>query len=103
MHTLEGIPKNWYTDQELHRGTMSWLILQKNFTVNFSFEHENPKIDATLKQIRGVILIQEPEVELITEKQKWNKQIMKELLSCYHVQEEVTYKHDSRNIQIEEA
>jgi hypothetical protein len=34
--------------------------------MTFSFEHENPNIDATLKHIRGVIFIEEPEVELIT-------------------------------------
>ena len=36
---------------------MSWTIIQQNFTVTFSFEHENPNIDATLKKIRGVIFI----------------------------------------------
>jgi hypothetical protein len=66
IHTLEGIPANWYTDQELRRGTKSWPVLQQNFAITFSFEHENPNIDATLKQIIGVIFIKEPEVELIT-------------------------------------
>jgi hypothetical protein len=55
------------------------------FTVTFSFEHENPNIDTTIKQIRGVIFIKEPEVELITEEQQHNRQTVKELLSCYHV------------------
>jgi hypothetical protein len=70
VHTLEGIPTNWYTDQELCRGTTNWTVLQQNFTVTFSFEHENPNIDSTLKQIRGVIFIKEPEVELMTEEQQ---------------------------------
>jgi hypothetical protein len=60
IHTLEGIPTNWYVDQELHRGTAEWTTLQQNFIVTFSFEHENPNIDSTLKQIRGVIFIKEP-------------------------------------------
>jgi hypothetical protein len=77
VHTLEGIPTNWYTDQELYIGTMSWTILQQNFTVTFSFEHENPNIDATLKKIIGVIFIQEPEVKLIIEEQQQNRQTMK--------------------------
>jgi len=51
----------------------------------FSFDDENPNIDSSLKQIRGVIFIKEPEVELITKEQQWNKHIVKELLSCYHV------------------
>jgi hypothetical protein len=60
LHTLEGIPTNWYAYQEMCRGTTSWIVLQHNFIVTFSFEHENPNIDATLKQIRGVIFIKEP-------------------------------------------
>jgi hypothetical protein len=66
IHTLEGIPTNWYTSQELQKGTVTLTILQQNFTVTFSFEHENPNIDAALKQIRGVVFIKEPEVKLIT-------------------------------------
>jgi hypothetical protein len=103
IHTLEGIPTNWYIDQELRRGTTDWTILQQNFTVTFSFEHENPNIDSTLKQIRGVIFIKEPEVELMTEDQQQNRQTVKELLSCYHVQEEAPDEDDPRNIQITEV
>jgi hypothetical protein len=76
--------------------------LQQNFIVTFSFEHENPNIDVTLKQIRGVIFIKEPEVELITTEQQWNIQTVKELLSCYHVQEEALDEDDPHDIQIEE-
>jgi hypothetical protein len=71
LHTLEGIPTNWYMDQELLRGTMRWTLLQHNFIVTFSFEHKNPNcIYTLLTQIRGVIFIKEPEVELITKEQK---------------------------------
>jgi hypothetical protein len=69
VHTLEGIPANWYTNQELCRGTLNWIVQQK-FTTTFSFEHENPNIDATLKQIRGVIFIKELEFERIIEEQQ---------------------------------
>jgi hypothetical protein len=100
IHTLEGIPENWYVDQELRRGTAEWTTLQKKFVVTFSFEHENPNMDLALKQIRGVIFIQEPEVELITEYQQQNRQTVKELLSCYHVQEEAPDEDDPCNIQI---
>ena len=102
VHTLDRIPKNWYIDQELCRGTTSWTVLQQKFTVIFSFEHENPNIDAALKQIRGVIFIKEPKIELIIEEQHRNKQTVKELLSCYHVQEEAPDKDYLRDIQIEE-
>jgi hypothetical protein len=99
IHTLEGIPENWYVDQELRRGTAEWTILQQNFTVTFSFEHENPNIDSTLKQIRGVIFIKEPEVELMTEDQQQNRQTVKELLSCYHVQEEAPDEEDPQTFR----
>ena len=87
VHTLEGIPTNWYTNQELCRRTTRWTILQQKFTVTFSFEHEKPNIDAALKKIRGVIFIKELEVELITKEQQEKRQTVKELLSCYHVYE----------------
>jgi hypothetical protein len=69
IHTLEGIPTNWYTDQKMHKGTKTWVTFQQNFIVTFSFEHENPNIDETLKWIRDVIFIEEPEVEAIIEVQ----------------------------------
>jgi hypothetical protein len=65
--------------------------------------HENPNIDASLKWIRGVIFIEEPEIELITEEKQRNKQTIKELLSCYQVQEEILDEDDLRDIQIEEV
>jgi hypothetical protein len=68
----------------------------------FSIKHENPNIDASLKHIR-VIFVKEPEVELIIEEQQWNKQIVKELLSCYHVKEEAADEDNSCDIQIEEV
>jgi hypothetical protein len=103
IHTLEGISTNWYTNQELHKGTASCTILQQNFTFTFSFENENPNINATLNKIRGLIFIIEPEIELITEEQQRNRRKVKELLSCYHVHEEAPDEDDLRDIQIEEA
>jgi hypothetical protein len=73
IHTLEGIPMNWYIDQELRKGTATWMTLQKNFIVTFSFKHENPNIDADLRQIRGLIFIEGPNVKLITEEKQRNK------------------------------
>jgi hypothetical protein len=82
----------------LHRGNAIWTTLQQNFTVTFSFEHENPNIDATLKKIRGVIFIKEPEVDLIKKEQQRNKHIVKELLSSYHVQKEALDEDDASDI-----
>jgi hypothetical protein len=56
-HTLEGIPANWYIDQEMRKGAKTWVTLQQNLTVTFSLEHENPNIDTAMKRIKDVILI----------------------------------------------
>jgi len=69
IHTLEGILGNWYIYQEMCRGTTKWIVLQQNFVVTFSFEHENPNIDSSLKLIQGMIFFEEPEVEIITKNQ----------------------------------
>jgi hypothetical protein len=50
-----------------------------------------------------VIFIKELEVDIITKEQQRNKQTMKELLSCYHVQKEAPNEDDLCDIQIEEA
>jgi hypothetical protein len=47
--------------------------MQQNFTITFSFERENPKIDATLKRIRGVIFVKQLEIEFIIEEKQHNK------------------------------
>jgi hypothetical protein len=49
IHTLEGISTNWYMDQEMRKETKTWVPLQHNFTVTFSFEHENPNMNMALK------------------------------------------------------
>jgi hypothetical protein len=103
VHTLEGIPTNQYTNHELCKGTTSWTVLQKYFTYTFSFEHENPNIDASLKQIRGVIFIKELEVKIIIEEKKLNIQTVKELFPCYIVQEEAPDEDDPCDIQIKES
>jgi hypothetical protein len=63
----------------------------------------NPKIDSTLKKIIGVIFIDEPEVELMTEYQQQSMKTIKELLSCYHVEEEAPKEDDPHNIHITEV
>jgi hypothetical protein len=47
-----------------------------------------------------VIFIDEPEVELMKKYQQHNRQTIKELLSCYHVEEEAPDEDDPCNIQI---
>jgi hypothetical protein len=47
-----------------------------------------------------VILIDEPEVELMTKYQQHNRQKVKELMPCYHVEEEAPDEDGLHNIQI---
>jgi hypothetical protein len=68
--------------------------------VTLSFEHENPNINSSMKLIQGMIFFEEPEVEIITKYQKRNRQIVKDLLSCYHVAEDTPEEDDTCNIQI---
>jgi hypothetical protein len=72
IHTLEGILGKWYIYQEMHKGTTEWTRLQHNFVVTFSFEHENPNIYSVLKMIRGMIFVDEPEVEIMKKYQHRN-------------------------------
>jgi hypothetical protein len=103
IHTLEGIPANWYTNQELRKGTRTWETLRKNFIITFSFKDENPNINTALKWIKRVILMEQPKVEILTEEQQQNKKTVKELLSCYHVQEEAPEEDDPCDIHIKEV
>jgi hypothetical protein len=50
-----------------------------------------------------VIIIDEPEVELMTEYQQQNRKTVKELLSCYHMEEEALEEDDPRKIHITEV
>jgi hypothetical protein len=50
-----------------------------------------------------VIFIKEPEVELMTKEQQQNRQTIKEILSCYHVQEEAPNEDDPSDIHIEKV
>jgi hypothetical protein len=52
VHTLDTIPKNWYIELEVHRGTGDWEELTRNFKVTFSFENNNPLIDSTLQVLK---------------------------------------------------
>jgi hypothetical protein len=58
-----------------------------NFVITFSFEHENPMVDTTLKVVRDRIF-EEPEFEIVTTYQNQNRQTVRQLLHCYHVAEE---------------
>jgi hypothetical protein len=45
-----------------------------------------------------MIFIEEPEVEIMKEYQQQNRQTIKELISCYYVEEEAPDEDDPHNI-----
>jgi hypothetical protein len=55
IHTLETVPKNWYLELEVCKGT-------RNFKVTFSFEVESHVVDATLQVIRSKIFMEEDHI-----------------------------------------
>ena len=48
IHTLDQIPKNWYTETELRRGTTTWPLMIDSFELTFTFESEYPSINQAL-------------------------------------------------------
>ena len=39
-HTLDVIPRNWYTESELRHDTSEWDILHEGFLLKFLFEDQ---------------------------------------------------------------
>jgi len=52
IHMLDDIPKNWYTQLEMHRETVDWECLTKRFITTFSFQDEDVMIETTLQMIK---------------------------------------------------
>ena len=55
IHTLDTVPRNWYTETELCRGTITWPVMIDNFELTFTFESEYPSIDQALDVIKTKI------------------------------------------------
>ena len=55
IHTLDTVPRNWYTETELHRGMITWLVMIDIFLLTFTFEYEYPSIDQALEIIKTKI------------------------------------------------
>ena len=53
MHTLEMVPRNWYTIVKLRRVTIEWEYLVTNFTHTFEFTSEHLIIDVALQKNEG--------------------------------------------------
>ena len=52
VHTLDTIPRNWYTETELRRGSENWSLMINGFKLTFGFESEYPEIYDALEVIR---------------------------------------------------
>jgi hypothetical protein len=104
IHTLETVPKNWYLELEVHRGTTDWEELTQNFKVTFSFEVESPLVDATLQVIRSNIFMEEDQIEIVPACSAHRESVtVHELLECYNVTEEDQEEEDPRNVQVPET
>ena len=38
IHTLDAVPRNWYTETELHRGTITWPVMIDSFVLTYNFD-----------------------------------------------------------------
>ena len=52
VHTLDTIPKNWYTETEVRKGSENWSLMIDGFNLTFEFDSEYPEIDDDLEVIR---------------------------------------------------
>ena len=52
IHTLEMVPRNWYTSVELRRGTVEWEELTAGFTHTFEFTSEHPILNVALQKMK---------------------------------------------------
>lgn len=55
VHTLDIVPRNWYTKLEVCRGTTNWEEMTKSFLQTFQFEDEDSSVREMLQIIKGNI------------------------------------------------
>ena len=60
IHTLDMIPRNWYTSVELKWGTLECEKLSSSFTHIFEFIDDHPFIDVALQVMKGYWKISPP-------------------------------------------
>jgi hypothetical protein len=101
---LDTIPKNWYLELEVHRGTTDWEDLTHNFKVTFKFEDDTPSVDTTLQIIKTKIFTPEDSKipAALCSAPKYSVTVQ-EVLECYNVVGEDQEDEDPRNLQIPET
>ena len=60
IHTMEMVPRNWYTLAELRQGTIKWESLVTRFTQIFEFTSEHPTVDVALQIMKEKIFEEIP-------------------------------------------
>ena len=101
IHTLDTVPRNWYIETELRRGTITWPVMTDNFLLTFSFEFEYPSIDQALKIIKTKIF--EDCTLPVYSQPDWAIQL-EHALECYNFTEELDDdEEDPCNINIPES
>ena len=101
IHTLDTVPRNWYTEIELRKGTVSWPVMIERFLLTFSFESEYPSIDQALKLIKTKIF---DDCTLPVYSQPESAIQLEHALECYNfAQEPGDEDEDPHNINIAES
>ena len=49
---MDPIPKNWYTETELRKGTTTFPLMIDSFLLTFAFESKYPSVDQALDAIK---------------------------------------------------
>ena len=98
VHTLDTIPKNWYTETELHKGSENWSLMIDGFNLTFEFESEYPGIGDALEVIRTK-KIQDGPLPLYNQLD-WVAQV-KNVLECYNLA--VDEDEEPHNVNIPES
>ena len=101
IHTLDTVPRNWYTETELHRGTTTWSLMTDSFLLTFAFESEHPSVAQALDIIRTKIF--EDRTISVPVQPEWTIQL-EEALECYNfASESEEADEDPRNTNIPES
>ena len=94
MHTLEPIAKNWYTEVELHHGTVSWDSLVDSFVLTFSINEVCPALDVAIMLINTKVF---DDQELAEYHPDWKEQEAN-AVECYNLA--IDEDDDPRNLNI---
>jgi hypothetical protein len=101
IHTLYTMPKNSYLEIEMCREAMNWDQLIQRFEVKFTFEHESPLTDVSLKDIRTNIFLEEGPIVVVPMcSVHIASTIVHKLLECYNVVKEEQDEEDTRDIPL---